>query len=244
MAASGEFRLSISKALTDQLHAHLQVLTPEPLTPENLAALERRRGVYQLYVGGDLVYIGSAAGSLPARLRKHMRKISGRQNISIEEVGFTCLYVDEDLTVLAPEDRLIEVFKEEGVSPWNFNGFGNNDPGRRRDATLMPPGHFDHLFPIRLDWPCGIEAGTRDAHKLLKELKKALPFVLRFEKSDKAKALYGRTKITVPADHMAAEDLLRVIAKGLPGFQVTAFSGYVIIYRERRKYPDARIIRR
>jgi hypothetical protein len=128
MAASGEFKLSISRALTDQLREHLAELTPEPLTPENLAALEKRQGIYQLYIGGELVYVGSAATTLPARLAQHMRKIAGRQNISINAVGFTCLYVDEDLTVLAPEDRLIKVFKDEGGSPWNFNGFGNKDP--------------------------------------------------------------------------------------------------------------------
>lgn len=242
MAASGEFKLSISKALTDQLQAHLRTLTPEPLTPENLARLERRRGVYQLYIGEELVYIGSSADSLPARLGQHLRKISGRRNISPEDAGFTCLYVNEDLTVLAPERRLIAVFREEGSSPWNFNGFGNKDVGKRRDSTEMQSTHFDHQYPIRLDWPCDLEPGTRDAHKLLKELKKALPFVLRFEKGDEPKAIYERAEVSVPAGGMPAEDILRLLAAALPDFQITAFSGYVIVYRERRDYPDARII--
>lgn len=243
MAASGEFRLSISRALTDQLHAHLETLTPESLSAENLAQLEGRQGVYQLYVGTELVYIGSAATSLPARLRQHLRKISGRQNISLEEVGFTCLYVDEDLTVLAPEDRLIAVFREEGVSPWNFNGFGNKDPGRNRDSTKMPPGHFDHLYPIRLDWPCEMEPGTHGALELLTRLKATLPFLLRFERSDEATATFKRTEVSVPAGGMPAEDLLRLVAAALPEFQITALSGYVIMYRESREYPDARVIR-
>jgi hypothetical protein len=242
MAASGEFRLSISKALTDQLRAHLETLSAEALTAENLGHLEARQGVYQLYVEKKLVYIGSASTSLPERLRQHLWKIAGRQNISVKDVGFSCLYVDEDLTVLAPEDRLIAAFKEEGSSPWNFNGFGNKDLGKERDSTRLRPTHFDRLYPIRLDWPCDIEAGTYGAHPLLKQLKKELPFLLRFERSKGAKAVYERTEIAVPERGMAAEDLLRLVAEGLPDFQITALSGYVIMYREQRDYPDARII--
>ena len=242
MPASGEFKLSISQALTDQLQARLKLLTPELLTQENLSPLKPRQGVYQLYVGTTLVYIGSAAASLPARLRQHLRKISGRQGISIEDVGFTCLYVDEDLTVLAPEDRLIAVFREAGVSPWNFNGFGNKDPGRNRDATQMPPEHFDRLYPMDLNRICEIESGSRPVAELLAELKAGLPFLFRFERSAKALEEYQDVEVTVPEAGMSAEELLGIIAAALPDFQVTALPGYVIMYRERRLYPDARII--
>src|ERR1700760_2842582 len=143
MPFDGEFKLSISKALTDQLREHLLELTPEPLTTAALGLLQKRPGVYQLYKGDELVYVGSAAKTLPRRLTRHLRKISGRRHVRIEEMSFTCLYVDEDLTVLAPEERLIRLFQDEGSAPWNTNGFGNNDPGRRRDESHVSEGHFD-----------------------------------------------------------------------------------------------------
>jgi len=243
MPASGEFRLSISQALTDQLREHLDKLTPAPLTPGNLALLDKRQGVYQLYKDDELVYVGSASVTLPHRLGQHMRKISGRQNVSIEEAAFTCLYVDEDLTVLAPEERLIRVSQGEGSAPWNTNGFGNNDPGRRRDESHVSATHFDSLYPIDLEWPCAtIEAGDRTAAVLLAEMKQALPFVLRYENTAGSKAEYEAVDVSVPADGMAAEALLELIAAALPGFQLTALPGYVIFYREKRNYPSGRVI--
>ena len=241
--SDGEFKLSISRALTDQLRTHLAELSPDSLTPENLERLEKRQGIYQLYVGGDLVYVGSAASTLPSRLSQHMRKIRGRHNISIETVGFTCLYVDEDLTVLAPEDRLIKVFKDEGTSPWNFNGFGNKDPGRNRDSSHVSEDHFDRQYPIQLDWPCAtIATGTRRVSELLVELKAALPFLLRYERTAQAEEEYEVSTVAVPSDGMPAEALLELIAAALPDHQITALPGYVIVYREERDYPSGRII--
>ena len=243
MSASGEFRLSISQALTDQLREHLARLDAEPLTPENLERLEKRPGVYQLYKGRDLVYVGSAAGTLPKRLSQHLRKIRGRRNIAKEEMFFTCLYVDEDLTVLAPEDRLIKVFQSEGSAPWNTNGFGNNDPGRKRDESHVGSTHFDSLYPIDLEWPCvSIEAGERAATKLLAALKAELPFGLRYETTPQAKRDYASADVLVPVDGMAAEPLLELVAAALPDYQVTALPGYVIVYREEKDYPSGRVI--
>lgn len=243
MSASGEFKLSISQALTDQLRQHLAGLTAEPLTPENLAGLDKRQGVYQLYKDGQLVYVGSAAGTLPNRLGQHLRKIRGRRNISIDELAFTCLYVDEDLTVLAPEERLIKVFQGEGAAPWNTNGFGNNDPGRRRDESYVSEGHFDSLYPIDLGWPCeSVEAGDRTAAELLAELKGTLPFVLRYENTPRAKVDYGGVDVSVASNGMTAESLLELLAEALPGYQVTALPGYVILYLEEKDYPSGRVI--
>ncbi|MES9553117.1 MULTISPECIES: GIY-YIG nuclease family protein [unclassified Streptomyces] len=102
-----EFKLSITKALGDQLAAALDDLMPAPLTSEIIQALRPLPGVYQLYKGDDLVYVGKADKSLPQRIEKHFRKISGRRNISLAEMSFTCLYVDEDFGAVAPERLLI-----------------------------------------------------------------------------------------------------------------------------------------
>jgi hypothetical protein len=243
MPASAEFKLSISQALTDQLREHLETLKPAPLTPGNLAALEPRQGIYQLYLNGDLVYVGSAATTLPNRLNNHLRKLSGRENISLKEVSFTCLYVDEDLTVLAPEDRLIRVFRGEGVSPWNFNGFGNKDPGRNRDSSYVSDEHFDKLFPIQLTWSClSVKAGSMTVADLLAKMKAVLPFLLRYERTARSKEDYLKARVVVSSSGMAARDLLALAAAALPDYQVTALPGYVIIYRERREYPNGEVI--
>jgi hypothetical protein len=240
--ASGDFKLSISKALTDQLHEALHALTPAPLTEQNLADVEARQGVYQLYLGNDLVYVGSASGSLRSRLSQHLRKLSGRQNIAAASVHFTCLYVDEDLTVLAPEDRLIRVFQDEGSCVWNGSGFGIHDPGRRRDETAVDAGHFDAQYPIRLDWTTAIPADSYTVADLLRRLQRDLPYTFRFQNDAAARADYAAVEIEVPADNLSALDLFKLIAAALPSYQITALPGYAIMYRESRDYPQATII--
>src|SRR5690606_35072949 len=64
-----EFKLSITKALGDQLAAALEELSPAPLTEENINSLPRHKGVYQLYRHGEPVYIGKADVTLGQRLR-------------------------------------------------------------------------------------------------------------------------------------------------------------------------------
>jgi hypothetical protein len=143
------------------------------------------------------------------------------------------------LTVLAPEDRLIRVFQDEGSCAWNGNGFGLHDPGRRRDTTDLAANHFDRLYPIRLDWPCeGISAGSYTAKNLLSRLKKALPYTYRYvlDMSDE------RVSIDVPEDDMSALDLLTLVAATFPAYQITALPGYVIMYPESRAYPDSEVI--
>lgn len=238
VAVAGEFKLSISKALTDQLHEALHTLDPAPLTDENVAQLERKRGVYQLYFAGDLVYVGSASGSLQTRLAQHYRKISGRKNIDPSDVSFSCLYVDEDLTVLAPEDRLIKLFRDEGSCAWNGKGFGPHDPGRRRDETVIDDDHFDSLYPINLDWATTIAPGRYEGPIFLKRLQRNLPYTFRRQNDKQAKADYRAVEILVPSDGMAARDLLALVAKALPEYQITALRGYVIMYRGARDYPQ------
>jgi hypothetical protein len=243
VAAYGEFKLSISKALTDQLHDALHQLEPAPLTAENLAEVEPRQGVYQLYLAGDLVYVGSASGALRDRLTEHLEKLSGRQHVGAAEVRFTCLYVDEDLTVLAPEDRLIRVFQDEGSCAWNGMGFGLHDPGRNRDSTVLRQDHFDAQYPIRLDWPCeGLNAGHYAVTTLLARLKRELPYNLRYQNDAGARLDYENVNVNLPDDDMPASDVLALIAGALPQYQITALPGYVIMYRESRTYPQGEVI--
>jgi len=242
MPASDEFELSITKALTDQLAAQLAALTPAPLTPANLALLRPEQGIYQLYERGSLVYIGSTSRTLPERLRQHLIKLSGRENVSLADIKFICLYVREDMTVLAPEVSLIASAKVAGAAPWNFNGFGNKDPGRNRDGTRMDPAHFDRLYPRRLAWLCStVVAGAYAADDLLRALKAELPFLLRYDTKPNARVDYATATLTVPRPGMKAEDLFALLAAALPTYQITALPGYVIVYKESHQYPNAQV---
>ncbi|MFE6303490.1 GIY-YIG nuclease family protein [Nocardiopsis sp. NPDC057823] len=225
-----DFTLSITKALGDQLAAALEGLGKAPLVERSIAELKEKPGVYQLYLNGEFVYVGKADRSLPARLRNHLRKISGRRGISLGEMAFSCLYVAEDFSALAPEQLLISHYKGMGDIPWNNNGFGNKDPGSRRDNTVLKQNHFDMLFPIDLDRPVeGLRAGEMTLQELLETVKLALPYNFRYGKDDSFKS---RT-VSVPARPLTADQVFQMISAAVPEpWQITALMGYVIMYAD------------
>jgi hypothetical protein len=77
---------------------------------------------------------------------------------------------------------------------------------------------------------------------LLVELKSALPFLLRYERTQRAEDDYESAEVAVPSKGMTAEALLDLIAEALPEYQVTALPGYVVVYREERDYPSGRVL--
>lgn len=241
-AHDAEFKLSITKALGDQLAAALDDLDPAPLTLPNIRGLQSEPGVYQLYLEGDLVYVGKADRSLPQRVEKHFRKISGRTNIDIRDMGFTCLYVDEDFGAVAPERLLINEHRKQGGAPWNYNGFGNNDPGKRRDMTVVDKDHFDREYPINLDFeftelPDSTSAldGSVTLKELLESVKEQLPYVFRYQSSGQFEDIH----VSLPEPPVTAHELLELISESLPpGWQITALPGYVIMYPKIEDYPS------
>ncbi|MGW1937103.1 GIY-YIG nuclease family protein [Streptomyces goshikiensis] len=223
-----DFTLSITKALGDQLADALDGMGRVPLHEENIARLKEKPGVYQLYLNDEFVYVGKADKSLPGRLRNHLSKISGRRRISLDEVAFSCLYVAEDFSALAPERLLISHHKEMGNIPWNNNGFGNKDPGRQRDSTVLKQNHFDVEFPIDLDRPVeGLTPGEITLQELLEKVKAGLPYNFRYGKS----AAFKTRLVSIPAAEMTADQVFRLIAVEIPDrWQVAALMGYVIMY--------------
>ncbi|MFE5841252.1 Eco29kI family restriction endonuclease [Streptomyces niveus] len=223
-----DFTLSITKALGDQLADALGKLDRAPLTEESLACLKEKPGVYQLYLNDKFVYVGKADKSLPARLSNHLRKISGRRNISLDEMTFSCLYVAEDFSALAPEQLLITHHKGMGDIPWNNNGFGNKDPGRQRDNTVLKRNHFDVLYPIDLGRPIeGLQAGETTLHELLETIKAGLPYIFRYGKS----AEFKTRSVHVPAAGMTADEVFQLVSAEIPAkWQVTALMGYALMY--------------
>ncbi|MEU6269245.1 Eco29kI family restriction endonuclease [Saccharopolyspora shandongensis] len=232
--ASADFKLSITRALRDQLHDALVGLTPVSLAANHLKGLESLPGVYELYLRDqsgqfERVYVGKASRSLPKRLEQHRRKLSGRTNISINDVGFKCLYVDEDMESSAPEKMLIKKYKAEKGVPWNTNGFGNKDPGGNRDKTLVKENHFDAVYPINLDFEVdSLSVGSYAVKDYLAAIKKKLPFNLRFERDNTD---LKNTIIELSRKNATARELILGSVAALPeGWQVTVLPGYVILY--------------
>lgn len=212
-AYHGDFRLSIAKALVDQLAAVLSQLGQAPLAEETLAVLDERPGVYQLYLHRAFVYVGKADKSLPARLGNHLRKLSGRRNIDLASVTFSCLYVAEDFSALAPEQLLISRHKGMGGIPWNNNGFGNKDPGRQRDTTVLKKNHFDVVYPIDLGKGIdGLTPGEITLYAFLKTLKAGLRYNFRYAEPLGSK----ETTVTVPEGELSADVAFQLVSAALP----------------------------
>jgi hypothetical protein len=245
--ATAEFKLSITRALGDQLADTLDGLTPTSLDRDALMLeVADRAGVYELFLGSERVYVGKAAKSLRERLLQHWRKLSGRTGIDMYRMAYVCVYVDEDLDSAAPEKLLIKKYRAHGEVPWNTNGFGNKDPGKERDTTVIESNHFDALYPIDLDFevdlgdnlPRTFEGVPMPA--LLKRVKRILPYNFRYGTSSTNARQYAGIMVPAPPSApVSARELFALITEFLPGWQVTALPGYVIAYPESRTYPSA-----
>ncbi|TDC69853.1 GIY-YIG nuclease family protein [Actinomadura sp. GC306] len=250
---SNQFRLSITEALSTQLYAALDRLEPAPLTQENLDALPAQAqklglpsmsGVYQLFrqepgKERELTYVGKADQPLPKRLGDHLFKLSGRVGISLEEMSFRCLFVEEDLSAVSPEKMLIKRHLRTGRIVWNNRGFGINDPGRERDTTRNRENHFDLEFPIDLDLRvAGLTPGPQSLQGVLQAIKDGLPFNFRFQQ----RVAELRTKtVVVPDEEMTADQAFRFVSQHMPEeWQISALVGWAIMYRDNQKtYPSA-----
>lgn len=248
------FEIDIISALSIQLTRALDALDIGALEPSTLRTLPTSQGVYKLFHKQQLVYVGKA-NNLSKRLTEHWKKISGRQNISVDSMGFKCLSIHKNWTALAPESSLIAHYRAQknNQCEWNGNGFGPHDPGRNREITNKAPDGFDMRYPIRADWKCDwVTAGEWDLLDLLISLKQKLPFLLRYETDHLGKKKYAHykkghkdffeKKVHVPMNAMTTEDLLKIISSNLPGWQTTAFPSHLILYKESKDYTHGRRI--
>lgn len=236
------FEIDIVSALSHQLIEAFKKLKPGPLKVATIAKTTAEQGVYQLFHNDTLVYVGKA-DSLRKRIDEHRIKIEGRHNISTDDMTFKCLSVHKNWTALAPEGSLIKYHKAQLTSAlceWNGNSFGSHDPGRNREKTNKPPQGFDAKYPIREDWPC-TQVTARDwkVQELLIALKDGLPFLLRYQASKhykKGHPAYNAVVVKVPRKSMAADELMKLIAHSLSGWQATVFVSHMILYEERESY--------
>jgi hypothetical protein len=230
MSNIADFQLSVTRALRDQLLEALGKLGTESLTEANLVIVDSRPGVYQLFVGEELMYVGKAAKNLRERLDQHRKKLSGRRSGLLASASFKCVYVSEDMDAIAPETMLIAHFRQGGQAPWNFNGFGNKDPGKERDTSVVKAGHFDSLHQIDLELELGFRVtGGEPLVSAMKRFKGLLPYVFRFG------TVPGNLEAPRPnGSPTAVRDWLAYFAAALPeNWSVVALPGYVIAYPDK-----------
>jgi hypothetical protein len=246
LTATRHFTFDLTGALAQQLEAALPGLMQAPLTLDALEGVETTPGIYQLYLRSELIYIGKADKSLRGRLSDHHKKISGRLNITIEDMSFTGLYLEGTWIPVGPEQMLINRRKRvTGVEPlWNTNGFGMNDPGKERDTTNFKNDHFDVMYPADLGYAIkSLKEGIYSTDKLLPILKGLLPYLFRYENQWARHPDYLASQVTIPQSSPTATQVFEAVINALPpGWQITALPGYVIMYKNLRSYPSARQI--
>lgn len=222
--------------ISRQLQEELEKLPVTALNEQALAELsayqaenKARQGVYLLHYQGRPVYVGKA-GDVAERLSQHLRKLTGRQNIDTTHIGYKALLLDKSMSTAANEDVLVGLFRETHSGMWNGQGFGPKDPGQNRDTTK--PGPFDSLHPIRMDYPVpGIE-DEETAASLLAKMKRALPYVCRYDPvgiASQPVSLHG-----VPR---TAKALMQAVVNALgSGWKAGLLSYGMVLYRNDKRY--------
>jgi hypothetical protein len=230
--------------VSQQLLDKLNTLSVSPLNLEELNRLRiyekdnhSRKGVYLLHYQQSPVYLGKA-DDIAERLQQHYNKLCGRQNISISEMGFKCIILDESMSTAANEELLISLFQKDHNGMWNNSGFGAKDPGKQRDQTK--PGEFDQKYPINSKYKIQFSQKTSSVNYFLNQAKQQLPYVFRFEIPSEQQQI----SMTVSDTELSAEDFLKELLSILGrDFQANILSFGITLYAEEKKYAYGKSIR-
>ena len=140
------FVFELDRAIRDQV---IKRLEESPMVPLTKDCAPQESGIYVLYRMKALVYIGKASKgttkskrTLRARLNEHVRKLSNRQNLTLEEMECKFLTIESDWFVWAAEFALINHFTPE----WNGSGYGSKVPGRGRPG--IKSNKWADMFPL------------------------------------------------------------------------------------------------
>lgn len=238
----------LPSALLTQLVKLLDSMPSASLAQGELNEVPEEQGVYQIFLDEKLVYIGKtdAEAGLKKRLSRHCEKIKNRVGLQSGVVRFKAvrIYV---FAAMDLETQLIEHYKNSlGKLEWQNSGFGSNDPGRKRDSGK--PGIFDSTFPIDIDLPflSQLESGTVSVSEALNNLKRNVPYVVRFERAKTGQAPHEdltAAGITIHKGIDTPRRLLEEVKSALSAdWQITVLPGYVIIYKESNKYTSGQVI--
>lgn len=238
-----EFDFDLARALADQLEEAFDQVGPSPLTSAALLNVERRKGVYIVFLDGRAMYVGKA-NDLRVRLKQHMLKISGRKGLSLSYANFKCAYLHKNWAPIGTEEILIDRYQRKGEAEWNGSSFGSKDYGKNRDTTNQPPDKFDSQYPIDLEYLCeNISAGSYNLGDLLQLMKSAVPYLFRFSLTGASQKNVDKISTLVPKDSLPFKELLKIVQSTLPSGRITVFSSHVILYiNDKKIYPNGRAL--
>lgn len=144
------FDFDLDRGIREQV---VEKLESSPVLFLGRSAGPHASGVYALYLKDKLVYVGKASKgttksrrTLRGRLAEHTGKITGRQNISIEDMRCRYLTFNSEWWVFAAEFALITHYEPE----WNASGFGSKTPGAGRPGTERV-SKWNALYPLKDD---------------------------------------------------------------------------------------------
>lgn len=245
-----EFEFDLPDSLLRELVGVLDRTPSALLNAEIVGEIPEEQGVYQLLLDDRIVYIGKtdAEAGLHKRLSRHCKKILYRKNLDPRRVTFKAIRVFV-FTAVDLETSLIRHYGGVGGLEWNGSGFGSNDPGRRRDKTVVDPTNYDAQYPIDIDKQLafGID-GLETANSAASRLKDALPYTFRYQTARSgSRRAHDDFDVTLNEKHgpMTVRQAISHIVKSLPaGWQATALPGYIILYKENEVYPDGEIVAR
>src|SRR6266404_9868305 len=121
----------------------LERFEESPVLSFPVTKMPAETGIYGLYLGTELIYIGKATGKshLRNRFSEHARKIGTRKNIKLSQLQCRFLMIAEEWVHYA-EHHLIDHYKPE----WNGSGFGSHVPGAGRPG-IKGPATWDQKYP-------------------------------------------------------------------------------------------------
>jgi hypothetical protein len=140
------FVFDLDRGIRDQV---VEKLEQSPAIPLQKGVGPAESGIYALYFKDRLVYVGKASKettkskrTLRDRLNEHVTKITGRENISLDDMTCRYLTLESEWWVFAAEFALIAHYSPE----WNTSGFGSKTPGVGRPGTHRVSS-WDSQFP-------------------------------------------------------------------------------------------------
>lgn len=244
-----EFEFDLPEALLNSLVDIFAEMPSAPLKHNVVQEIPDAQGVYQLFLDGNLTYIGKtdAEAGLRKRLMRHASKIQQRVGLDPSRVTFRAVRV----FVFTAVDLETQLIKHYDVETWNGSGFGANDPGRQRDTTTYKPEHYDAQYPIDIDHVLeGVtlpESGTADSY--WKIIRANIPYTFRAQNaggsSRKPHDDFLR-QIKVPAETpVTVRAIVSAVVPQLPaGWQAVKLMSHVILYKETKIYPGGDILAR
>jgi hypothetical protein len=234
-----DFLTTVSKQLVERLDA--LPVTPIQANLDALAAFQQQtgffQGVYVIHEGTTPRYPGKA-DNVHTRLKQHLRKLSGRRNVVLGDVGYKALLLDKSMGTAANEEILIRLYEAEHDAMWSGGGFGTKDPGKERDTTA--PNLFDRDHPIIADFAVPNINDQETIGTLFVKMKRGLPYVFRYGKIGTAR--------TTPIDltgvprnaHAVLRGALRVLPQGWHGAILSY--GMVVYNVPPKQYPAGVVV--